>query len=70
LPIRELAQEQTEAADSKANAHQAEASSNPGEKRPLRGEVNARILFRWVVHPAIVARPIMGVRSMGALFSG
>ena len=40
-----LTKEKGEAADGKADAHEAEAGADPGEKGSFCGEVDARVVF-------------------------
>ena len=44
-----LAEEEAEAADGETNAHEPEASADPGEEGPLGGEVDSRVLFGGLV---------------------
>ena len=51
----ELAKEETEAADRKADSHKAKAGANPSEERSLGCKVDSGILFGWLFH-GLVAR--------------
>jgi hypothetical protein len=50
LGSAELAEEETEATDGEANAHEAEAGADPGEKGPLGRQVHSGILLCGLVH--------------------
>lgn len=56
---RDLAQEQTKAADGKTNPDQTQARANPSQEGPFRREVHPRISLRSVVravHVSIVTK--------------